>query len=83
MKVTVYPNPVTAGEVVNIDAQNMPEEFFNKASLRVYNVIGTEMRSQKKIKDKITSLEMPTASGVYFIKVTDDMYEETFKIIVK
>lgn len=83
LKVTVYPNPVTAGEVVNIDAQNMPEEFFNKASLRVYNVIGTEMRSQKKIKDKITSLEMPTASGVYFIKVTDDMYEETFKIIVK
>lgn len=83
LKLSVYPNPVVAGEVVHLEAKGMPMEFFNSATLNIYNINGMTVKGARNIKDEVTSIEVPMTSGVYFIRITSEVINETFKIVVK
>lgn len=83
LKLAVYPSYVNPGQIVYLDAKDMPSEFFNSAYLKVYNVNGMPLKSLKAIENGVTPIEMPTASGIYIIRVVSGMIEETFKVIVK
>ena len=68
----VYPNPVSAGEMVTVDA--------NVKSLEIYTVSGQKVKSANAKTINTAGL----TKGVYLLKATDDKGEsQTSKLIVK
>lgn len=68
----VYPNPVSAGEMVTVDA--------NAKSLEIYTVSGQKVKSANAKTINTAGL----TKGVYLLKATDDKGEsQTSKLIVK
>ena len=71
-EVKLYPNPVSAGEMVTVDA--------NVKSLEIYNSVGQRVKSADAAKVLTQGLE----KGLYIIKTTNDKGEkQSSKLIVK
>lgn len=75
-----YPNPVNAGENINIVTGSD-----NEATTYIYNSLGQEVVSQTVIPQNGT-IQIPTskmASGIYFVKINQNNEHKSATLIVK
>jgi chemotaxis response regulator CheB len=75
----VQPNP-TAGEIAIIASDDIPD-----ASLTIYNVLGIERGryAMKLAKGQPTSITMPSADGMYYLRVTSAFGSRRLGVIVR
>lgn len=82
MQVKAYPNPVSAGETIYIDA-DIDDELLTGAVIEIYNISGIHM-STVKVTGRITSIDLPASSGVYILKFkANNGFGKDLKTIVK
>jgi len=74
-KIDIYPNPVT--DYLHITSADLIKE------IKVFNVTGQEMYSNKYNNESATVDFQNFNKGVYFIRVTTESYFEVKKIIIK
>jgi hypothetical protein len=75
-EITVYPNPVGAGQLLNL---NLPEGV-GKVNVRIYNVSGNLVRQQDGVDNAVT---MPSNTGMYIIEIQlPDGTRNTQQVIV-
>ncbi len=78
--VTIYPNPFTTSINIIINAALQ----INKAELRIYNVMGTEVMNKMITKQSTTLETNNLPSGIYFYKFMDnDNIIQSGKLISK
>ncbi|MDR1154688.1 MAG: M60 family metallopeptidase [Bacteroidales bacterium] len=76
--VRIYPNPVTSGQTLTIDASGMAKE---KAVLEICGADGRVLE-QKIINGGVMKITMNRAPGIYFLKIAAGK-ETVYKIIVQ
>jgi hypothetical protein len=76
-----YPNPVSAGQTVYIDA-DFEDEFLQDAVVEVYNMVGIHIGTYHAISRQI-SIDSKYATGVYlFILKGKDEFRKETKVVV-
>jgi len=79
-KLTVYPNPVLRGEMLNVKLQGAHEEGFN---LSVYDITGKVLiRQHYNPQDKFTVDVSAFPSGTYILVIRNGDVNLTKKFIV-
>lgn len=73
--IKVYPNPINNGQFLNIQSDS------NLQSIAFFDVLGRLVLS-KKLQNKLETIAVPNASGVYMLKIETDDKIVTQKIIV-
>jgi hypothetical protein len=74
--ISIYPNPVEAGEVLNV--KDAPVN----ATIQLVSSTGATLSSTVS-KGGITEIRMPNTVGVYIIHVIDNETKRSFSVIVK
>ncbi len=76
-KITVFPNPILRGGILNIQAANnaVPADF----TVTVYNVNGQQMSQQKGLNALETSAWQ---KGIYFVKIVNNTETSSFKVFI-
>ena len=75
--IAVYPNPVGAGQLLNI---NLPQDV-NSVNVNIYNLSGNLVRQQKGVHSAVT---MPYQTGMYIIEIQlPDGTKDVQQVIVK
>lgn len=81
--IEVYPNPVVASNTINIQVNNAtPDMNLNNSKVEIYSLSGNLVTSTKLAGD-VTSINAPSQSGMYVVKVVCDELVREFKINVK
>lgn len=81
--IEVYPNPVVASNTINIQVNNAtPDVNLNNSKVEIYSLSGNLVTSTKLAGD-VTSINAPSQSGMYVVKVVCDELVREFKINVK
>lgn len=80
-QILIYPNPVKAGETVNIKTGSNTAQSADKAKLKVYDINGNVVCNKTIIEDT-TSFET-TIPGFYLIQLISKDYAHTAKLLVK
>ncbi len=78
--ISVYPNPASRGETVNVKWNNIDVETIN-----IYNEAGV-MEAQYNVASDASSISIPTASlevGTYILSVVTDKNISSSKLIIK
>lgn len=79
--IKVYPNPVRPFGTATISV-DLPEEMLKGATVRLYNLFGSPVRSQR-LTGETTRMVMPLVPGTYVLKIKAQDYEGDFRILVK
>jgi len=77
----LYPNPVTYGQLVTVEA-DFPESELENMTIAVYNLNGaliTEVQSSSRI----TQLQLPLQSATYIVVLKTPNNSKTFKVLVQ
>ncbi|WP_417368168.1 T9SS type A sorting domain-containing protein [Flavobacterium beibuense] len=77
----LYPNPVTYGQLVTVEA-DFPESELENMTIAVYNLNGaliTEVQSSSRI----TQLQLPLQAATYIVVLKTPNNSKTFKVLVQ
>ncbi|MDR1681558.1 MAG: YDG domain-containing protein [Prevotellaceae bacterium] len=80
LNISVYPNPAMAGQPVQVSA-NIPLDLLSSAAIDVYSITGRRVSTQRP-GDTVTSVNMPSDTGIYVLKVRTATDEATITVIV-
>jgi Leucine-rich repeat (LRR) protein len=78
---SAYPNPVAAGQSATV-ATDLPLDRLRNATLEIYSMSGRRL-SVQRMGDSVSSLAMPSETGIYLIKLKAVDFEKTITIVVK
>ncbi|MDR1726133.1 MAG: T9SS type A sorting domain-containing protein [Bacteroidales bacterium] len=81
--VSLYPNPVNANGVLNVEL-NLSKEEYNGAIIELFNITNVKVL-QQTVTSNITPIKVENiAAGVYFLRITakDGNFTHTIKIVV-
>ncbi len=74
--VAIFPNP-TKGPI-SIELNNL-----NNVNIEISSVNGDIVYSKQGVKEQTLSIELNVSSGVYFVRLSSENYQQVNKIIVK
>ncbi len=79
VKLSVYPNPLST-DVLNIKIDNLSSE----ASLKIYTIAGVECHVEQLTNSGTIHIDRSVfKSGIYVIKIFNDQFIKTAKLVVK
>lgn len=81
VSLSAYPNPVKRGQQLTLEA-SLPDLSENPIEIQVINMSGQMVKRQVS-KETITSIDMPSATGSYIVRVRQGQLNKTFNIIVE
>ena len=81
MEVKVAPNPVSFGQIINIEA-NIDDELIKDAVIEVYDAVGNYIESLK-VQGRFTPVDIRYASGLYvFVLKSAEGFTKEVKVTV-
>ena len=81
MDVKLYPNPVTAGQAINVEL-DLDQETIKDSTIDIYDISGNRI-SSRKVGGASTTISAPNTSGTYVVKIKSNNFSKETKIIVK
>lgn len=78
----IFPNPITANEVLNID---FDAEDLGTKSVRIVDAKGALLYGMQGISDNFFQipLEGKLNQGIYFVNIQSDYHNNTYKLLIK
>jgi len=83
INVTAYPNPVQRSAKTYIQVQTDDFLLLENATVDIYNAVGQHIGKSSVNGQTLTSLDMPSQTGVYILKFSAKDYVKNIKVIVK
>jgi len=74
-KISVYPNPSNG-------LFNLTLEGISESTIEIYNIQGKKILSKIQENEEVLSFELQT-EGIYFVKIINNHFVETKKVVVK
>lgn len=80
--ISVYPNPVGAGQVITVKADIPENTNFESSRVEIYTLSGTLVTSTK-LRGEYTQFNAPTIRAMYIMKINCGDIQKSFKLQVK
>ncbi|MBK5720333.1 family 43 glycosylhydrolase [Dysgonomonas sp. Marseille-P4677] len=81
MLMKIYPNPIKNGETVSV-LLDVDQGLLDKTTIEIYNINGIKMGSTKATGN-VTTIVMPSSSGIYILKAVSEGWTGQERLIVK